>query len=214
MQLSISSAKSVLCLGAHSDDIEIGCGGTLLAMLEQNPNLRIDWVVFSAAGDRGSEAKASFRAWCKSALNCKLHLFEFTDTLFPTQLAELKQTLSDLSKTVAPDIVLTHRLEDAHQDHRTIAEITWNAFRNHWILEYEIPKYEGDLGRPNVYVPLSKETAERKLALLMGEFESQQSKPWYARHTFQSIMQLRSIECRSESGYAEAFYGRKQILAV
>ena len=214
MRLSLEPVQSILCLGAHSDDIEIGCGGTILSLLERNPELKMDWVVFSAAGKRGEEARASFEAWIGSAPNCNLHLFDFEDTLFPIQLAKLKRTLSDLSKIIEPDLIFTHRLEDAHQDHRTVAEITWNAFRNHWILEYEIPKYEGDLGRPNVYIPLSTSVAEQKLSLLMREFESQQTKPWFARQTFQSLLNLRSIECRAESGYAEAFHCRKQVFAI
>lgn len=214
MQLSLSTAKSVLCLGAHSDDIEIGCGGTLLALLASNPSLEVHWVVFSAAGNRGAEARASFESWCQASPNCKLYLYEFEDTLFPVQLASLKKTLANLATQLTPDVIFTHRLKDAHQDHRTVGEITWNAFRNHWILEYEIPKYEGDLGRPNIYVPLPKECAERKLQLLMTQFESQQAKPWYMEQTFRSLMHLRSIECRAESGYAEAFHSQKQVLSI
>ncbi len=213
LQLSLSQAKAVLCLGAHADDIEIGCGGTLLTLLNARPELSVDWVVFSTTPERRQEALQSFQVWCGSFPNCKLHTFAFEDTLFPVQLREIKGTVAKLAKEVSPDLIFTHRLEDAHQDHRTIAEVTWNAFRDHLILEYEIPKYEGDLGRPNVYMPIDSMLAERKLSLLMGEFESQREKVWYEAATFRSLMQLRSIECRSPSGYAEAFHARKICLS-
>ena len=214
MYFDLSAAKSVLCIGAHPDDIEIGCGGTILSLLAKNPSLRVDWAVFGCNTQRTTEARDAFQAWSKGSVNCEAHLFAFEDTLFPSQIVEIKRAMHNISQTVRPDIVFTHRREDLHQDHRTLAEVTWNTFRHHLILEYEIPKYEGDLGNPNVFAPLSAEHASKKVDLLLNHFASQQGKPWFDRETFQAIMRLRGVECKSESGFAEAFHGRKVRLST
>jgi LmbE family N-acetylglucosaminyl deacetylase len=214
MFFNLSNAKSVLCIGAHPDDIEIGCGGTLLAILESNPNLRLDWVVMGCNESRKAEAQSAFKAWTNGRENCFSHLFDFEDTFFPSQIVEIKRAMHNLSTSMQPDIVFTHRREDFHQDHRKLAEVTWNTFRGHLILEYEIPKYEGDLGNPNVFVPLSNDMATRKSELLMNHFPSQHTKPWYRKETFEAIMRLRGVEAKSTSGYAEAFHGRKLWLQV
>jgi len=199
----------VLCIGAHPDDIEIGCGGTVLGLLENNPHLKLDWVVMGCNALRKAEAQAAFEAWTNGRENCFAHLFEFEDTLFPSQIVEIKRAMHKLSESIQPDIIFTHRREDFHQDHRTLAEVTWNTFRGHLILEYEIAKYEGDLGNPNVFVPLTNEIATKKTEMLMNIFATQQTKPWYSRETFEAMMRLRGVESKSASGFAEAFHGRK-----
>lgn len=209
MFFDLSKARSVLCIGAHPDDIEIGCGGTLLALLASNPELTLDWVVMGCNELRKAEAQAAFESWTKGCQNCRSHLFEFEDTLFPSQIVDIKKAMHNLSETIQPDLIFTHRREDFHQDHRTLAEVTWNTFRSHLILEYEIAKYEGDLGNPNVFVPLSNEIAIKKSEMLMKHFPTQQTKPWYSSQTFEAIMRLRGVESKSDSGFAEAFHGRK-----
>jgi len=199
----------VLCIGAHPDDIEIGCGGTVLGLLANNHSLKLDWVVMGCNALRKAEAQAAFEAWTNGRENCFAHLFEFEDTLFPSQIVEIKRAMHKLSESIQPDIIFTHRREDFHQDHRTLAEVTWNTFRGHLILEYEIAKYEGDLGNPNVFVPLTNEIATKKTEMLMNIFATQQTKPWYSRETFEAMMRLRGVESKSASGFAEAFHGRK-----
>lgn len=214
MHFDLSVVKSVLCIGAHPDDIEIGCGGTILSLLSRIPDLRVDWAVFSSNSQRKAEALQAFHAWCGGNTNCVPHLFDFEDTLFPSQIVAIKKEMHRLSERVQPDIIFTHRREDLHQDHRTLAEVSWNTFRSHLILEYEIPKYEGDLGNPNVFAPLSAAHASQKIDLLLNHFASQQGKPWFDRETFQAIMRLRGVESKSASGFAEAFHGRKIWLAT
>ena len=211
---NLAALQSVLCIGAHPDDIEIGCGGTLLSLLKNNPRLRLDWVVMGCNAERNVEANEAFQAWSDGRDNCHIHLFDFEDTLFPSHITDIRKELHKLSGTINPDLIFTHRREDLHQDHRTLAEVTWNAFRQHLILEYEIPKYEGDLGNPNVFMPLDREIAEQKVALLMTHFPSQQLKPWYRKETFEAIMRIRGLESKAESGFAEAFHGRKILLAT
>ena len=154
--------------------------------------------------ERNVEAREAFQAWTDGHANCRVHLFDFADTLFPSRINEIKQALHKLAETVRPDLIFTHRREDQHQDHRTVAEVTWNTFRQNLILEYEIPKYEGDLGNPNVFVPLASEIANQKSDLLMEHFPSQQSKPWYSKETFEAMMRIRGLESKAESGFAEA----------
>ena len=214
MFFDLAAVRSVLAIGAHPDDVEIGCGGALLSLLASNPSIKLDWAVFGCNDHRKKEAVDAFEAWCSGRVNCRAHTFDFEDTLFPLQLVGIKRAMHGLAESVRPDIIFTHRREDLHQDHRTLAEVTWNSFRNHLILEYEIPKYEGDLGNPNVFFPLSSDIANQKINLLLSHFESQHDKPWFDRGTFEAIMRIRGVESKSASGFAEAFHGRKLWLTA
>jgi len=205
---SFSGSLKVLCLGSHSDDIEIGCGGTILRLAEQYPGCEFHWTVFNAAGIREAEARRAAELFAGSRLK-STRLKTFQDGFLPYMGKEVKTVFEEELKQVSPDVIFTHHGKDAHQDHRLISELTWNTFRNHLILEYEIPKYDGDLGQPSVFVPLEREICDRKVAYLMEAFQSQQSKRWFEPDTFRSLMRLRGMECNAESGYAEAFYARK-----
>ena len=202
----------ILCLGAHSDDLEIGCGGAMLQWLRRHRKAEVSWVVLSAAGKRGEEARRSAAALLSGAKKKRVVLGEFTDGRLPAEFREVKAFLEDLKRSVRPDLILTHRLEDRHQDHRVTAEITWQTWRDHLVLEYEIPKYEGDLGQPNLYVPLTRALAARKVRHLLRHFGSQRNRGWFRRETFESLLRLRGIECRAPAGLAEAFHMRKAIL--
>lgn len=202
----------VLCLGAHSDDIEIGCAGTLLRWLEERPDVEVTWAVFSAANDRGGEAHVSAKALLAGASKYRVVLGDFEDAHLPAAFTRAKEFVRDLRDQGEPDVVFTHRLEDAHQDHRLVAELTWQTWRDHLILEYEIPKYEGDLGHPVLYAPLSAAVVRRKIDHLLKHFGSQRPKDWFCEETFASLMRLRGMECRAESGYAEGFHIRKAKL--
>jgi LmbE family N-acetylglucosaminyl deacetylase len=212
LSLKFDRLRTILCLGAHADDLEIGCGGMLLRWLAERNDLHIYWVVFSAAGDRVAEAQASAQDLLRLAATKNIVLHQFRDTCFPFVGLDLKECFIQLQKDLSPDLIITHRRDDLHQDHRTIAELTWNAFRDHTILEYEIPKYDGDLATPNVYVPLAESIAQKKVDHLMRHFASQHSKPWYTFSTFEALMRLRGVECNSPSGLAEGFYCRKMTL--
>ncbi len=202
-----------LCLGAHSDDIEIGCGGTILSWIKRGTPLDVHWVVFSAGGARGKEAKQSAEAFLSGATQAKVSTFEFRDGYFPYQGAELKDCFERLKQEFDPQIVLSHRRDDAHQDHREIARLTWNSFRDHLILEYEIPKWDGDLGRPNLYQPIEQAALERKIALLQEHFKTQRTKDWFDPDTFRALARLRGMECRALERVAEAFVMSKAVLA-
>lgn len=209
--LGASVPLRVLCLGAHSDDIEIGCGATLLTLLGERP-VHVTYVVFSATGARAEEARASAEGLLAAAHGREIVLGAFRDGFFPAQYEQVKDWLESL-KTRAPfDLVLTHRLEDRHQDHRLVAELTWNTFRAQLVLEYEILKYEGDLGQPNVFVAASAATMRRKVEHLTRHFGSQRSKDWFSDESFLALARLRGVECRAPEGYAEAFHGRKLLL--
>jgi LmbE family N-acetylglucosaminyl deacetylase len=201
---------NVLCLGSHSDDLEIGCGGTILQLAERYPGTTFHWVVFNAVGVREAEARCAAELFAGSGLQAPV-MKSFRDGFMPFAGAEVKAVFEEL-KTVNPNLVFTHNRKDAHQDHRLIAELTWNTFRDHLILEYEIPKYDGDMGQPNVFVPLRDEIYRRKVRHIMDVFRSQHGKRWFDENTFLSLMRLRGMECNSSSGYAEAFYGRKLVL--
>jgi LmbE family N-acetylglucosaminyl deacetylase len=203
---------SVLCLGAHSDDIEIGCGATLLTLLGRHSQLRVHWVVFSGGGARAREASKSARLFLRGAAEQQVLLHEFRDGFFPYCGAEIKEKFEELKQGVQPDLIFTHCRQDRHQDHRLLNELTWNTWRNHLILEYEIPKYDADLGAPNVYVPLTAQVVKRKVENLMKCFGTQRSKQWFDEETFRGLMRLRGVECASSTRYAEAFYGRKMVL--
>jgi LmbE family N-acetylglucosaminyl deacetylase len=201
----------ILCLGSHSDDIEIGCGGTILRLLSGNSNIEVVWVVFSSNDEREWEARKSAELFLGQAKRKEITVNDFRDGFFPFDGPKIKEFFEGLKK-VSPDLILTHSRRDAHQDHRQIAELTWNTFRNHLILEYEIPKYDGDLGQPSVFVPLESEVCHRKVDYLMEAFESQRTKRWFQRDTFLALLRLRGMECNAPSGYAEAFYCRKLVL--
>jgi LmbE family N-acetylglucosaminyl deacetylase len=205
-------ALRVLALGAHADDIEIGCGGTILRLVGENRGLTVDWVVLSGDGDRRAEAADSAAAFLDGAAEKRVLVERFRDGFLPYDGAPVKEVFERLKGEVDPDVVFTHRLEDRHQDHRLVAELTWNTFRDHLILEYEIPKYEGDLGHPNLFVPLAAEVCERKIELLRKGFPSQAGRDWFTDDTFWSQLRLRGLESRSPSRYAEAFHARKLVL--
>lgn len=202
---------AVLALGAHSDDIEIGCGGTLLA-LQERYELDVTWVVFGASGERAGEARASAARFLEGAAAGRVVVEGFEDAFFPYQGERIKRRFEELKAELSPELVLTHTRGDAHQDHRLLCELTWNTFRDQLVLEYEIPKWDGDLGRPNVFVPLEEAVAARKVELLLECFPTQAGKPWFTRDLFRGLLRLRGMECVSASGLAEAFYGRKLVL--
>ena len=211
LSLPRTDAIEVLCLGAHSDDIEIGCGGTVLSFKCILPLVKFYWVVLSGSGIRGAEAAKSadlFTAGCPKEIVLK----GYRDGFLPYHGAEVKDFFEDLKSQVNPDLIFTHWRGDAHQDHRLVSELTWNTFRDHLILEYEIPKYDGDMGQPCVFVPLQRETCQAKVQSIVDTFQSQRSKRWFQQDTFLSLMRLRGIESNAPSGYAEAFYCRKMVL--
>ena len=201
----------VLCLGAHSDDIEIGCGGTILRLIQEYSGITFYWVVFSAIGVRKAEAQRAAESFVGTHLD-RLLLNEFRDGFMPYNGAEVKAIFEKMKHEISPDLIFTHQPHDAHQDHRLISELTWNTFRNHLILEYEIPKYDGDMGRPSIFVPLATEICQTKVSYLMDSFASQRDKNWFDEFTFHGLMRLRGMECNATSSYAEAFYCRKLVL--
>jgi LmbE family N-acetylglucosaminyl deacetylase len=211
--LEDGSPLRLLCIGAHSDDLEIGCGGTLLSWLGSSRPVHVTWVVLTATGERAAEARRSATDLLDRASAVDIVLGDFADGFLPSQYEAVKAFFESLKRRAAPDIVLTHRLEDRHQDHRLAAELSWNTWRDQLILEYEILKYEGDLGQPNLFVPLTEPIAQRKSAHLLRHFGSQRSKSWFTDENFTALARLRGLECRSPSGLAEAFHGRKLRLA-
>jgi LmbE family N-acetylglucosaminyl deacetylase len=204
---------SLLCIGAHSDDIEIGAGGLVLMLTKAVPKLDVHWCVLSGAGSRAAEARASAEAFLHGADRSSIELGGFEDTCFPDQSRDIKVWLADVRSRFAADMVLVHGREDAHQDHRELNRLAWNLFRDHFILEYEIPKWDGDLGQPNFYAPLEPWVLEHKIVLLMRHFGTQRSKDWFDAETFRSLARIRGMECRAESRYAEAFMVRKALIA-
>jgi LmbE family N-acetylglucosaminyl deacetylase len=204
----------VLCIGAHCDDIEIGCGGALLSLQRSRPGSTFDWVVLSGSAERRSETSVAMRSLLKPAARGKLLFGDFHDAELPAAYRELKKFFVGLRALRRPDVIFCHRRDDAHQDHRVVNEMTWGAFRDHLILEYEIPKWDGDLATPNVYVPLTAAQLRGKLTTLMKAFGSQRSREWFAPETFRGLMRLRGVECRARSGYAEGFFARKLVLAT
>jgi LmbE family N-acetylglucosaminyl deacetylase len=203
---------SVLCLGAHSDDIEIGAGATLLGMQERGVRLNVHWCVLSGGVEREREARASAADFLWAAESSQIEVMSFKDSFFPEQGEAIKSWFAALRERVNPDLVLTHRRGDAHQDHRHVCRLTWNTFRDHCILEYEIPKWDGDMGQPNLYAPVSAAVLKRKIDLLITHFGSQRSKQWFDSETFGGLARLRGMECRAPERYAEAFFGHKLAL--
>jgi LmbE family N-acetylglucosaminyl deacetylase len=203
-------ALRVLALGAHSDDIEIGAGGAILSWIASGAEVSIDWCALSAPGERADEARASAMEFLAGAARADIHLGEFRDGYFPAERTAVKDWVEGLKLLEKPDVVLCHQRNDAHQDHRMVCELAWNTFRDHLILEYEIPKWDGDLGQPNIYVPLSEDVLAKKIELLHKHFGTQRSKAWFDDETFRGLARLRGVECRER--YAEAFFARKLLL--
>jgi LmbE family N-acetylglucosaminyl deacetylase len=210
--LSLEGVRSVLLVGAHSDDVEIGCGGTVLRLLSMNPGASVHWIVFSGQANRASEAEASAARFLAAAKARTIEVHQFRDGFFPSEHARIKTYFEELKGKVDPDLIFTHYRDDLHQDHRVISELTWNTYRRHTVLEYEVPKWDGDLGNPNVYVPLDEDQARRKVEILMECFGTQRGKHWFDEETFNGLMRLRALECNAASRRAEAFYGRKVTL--
>ena len=208
----IPSDGFVLCLGAHSDDIEIGCGGTIRKVIDTCKDLTIHWVVFSAGGVREREARSSAEHILAPIESSKIEIRNFRNGFFPYVATEIKEYFETLKTLPKPDLIFTHCGHDHHQDHRIISELTWNTFRDHLILEYEILKYDGDLRSPNVFVTLSDDQLRAKQDHLMAFFKSQHDKPWFTKDAFSSLCRIRGIECNSPTGFAEGFYGRKLVL--
>ncbi len=202
----------VLCLGAHSDDIEIGCGGTMLHLLGSGKEVEVFWIVFGAPGVRGEEARSSAAKFLEGAKRADVRVYEFRDGFFPFHGEAIKEIFEQLKSEFDPHVIFTHTLNDRHQDHRLISDLTWNTYRDHLILEYEVPKYDGDLGTPSVFFPIQDLVCRRKIALIMESFESQKQKHWFTEDTFSSLMRLRGIESAARGKYAEAFYVRKILL--
>jgi LmbE family N-acetylglucosaminyl deacetylase len=203
--------KKILALGAHADDIEIGCGGTILRFLDENPATEVVWVVFGASEQRRTEALESANLFLANAQRKEIVVKEFRDGYFPYIGTEIKNFFEELKRKYVPDLILTHYRGDLHQDHRLVSELTWNTFRNHLILEYEIVKYDGDLGTPNFFVPLTESIARKKIQTIVECFRTQNDKRWFTEDTFSSILRLRGVESNASDKYAEAFYSRKMV---
>ena len=204
----------ILAIGCHADDVELGCGGTLLALAERRPDLEVTWVVLGAAGVRAEEARSSAAAFLDGTSATATVVVEgFRDGFFPYLGPAVKDRFEELKREVTPEVIFTHVGIDLHQDHRLVSELTWNTFRDHLILEYEIPKYDADLTAPNVYVPLSEAVVQRKVELLLEHFPSQRDKHWFTEDLFRGLMRLRGMEANSPTRFAEAFRCRKLVLA-
>ncbi len=208
----VDEAATILCIGAHCDDIEIGCGGTLSKWVRERPNVRVVWAIFGGEPVRDDESREAARRIGGSQRPPEVRLHQFRSGYFPGQYCAIKDAFELLKSEIQPDVVLTHTLRDRHQDHALLGELTWNTFRSHLILEYEIPKYEGDLGQPNVFVPLAESDIDRKVAVLMDCFQSQRTRGWFTPETFRGLARLRGVECAAPGGYAEAFHARKLVL--
>lgn len=199
----------ILAVGAHCDDIDIGCGAAMLNMLQKYRGAQVTWVVFASDPQRERELRASARKFLRGAGRATVIVHRFRDGFFPAQFSDIKESFESLKRLADPDIVFTHHRFDRHQDHRLIAELTWNTFRNHLILEYEIPKYEGDLTTPCAYVPVTRVQAERKIRILCESYPTQRSKSWFTEDTFRGVLRLRGLESGSETGWAEGFHVTK-----
>ena len=201
--------KRVMCLGAHCDDIEIGCGGSILRLIEERPDLEFCWVVFASDEKRKQEGAASAKLFLAGARESRVVFHSFRDGFFPYIGGDIKEIFLKLEKEFCPDLIFTHYSRDLHQDHRLISELTWNSFRNHVILEYEILKYDGDLGSPSLFIPLEPPICHKKVQYLLEAFKSQQGRHWFTEDLFLSLLRIRGVEAQSASQYAEAFYCRK-----
>ena len=212
IECSLKGVRRVLCVGAHSDDIEIGCGGTVLSLIESSPNIEFHWLVLSSNPSRAVEAQRSARAFLRGARKKTIVVKSFRDGFLPYLGAPVKECFEELKRAFVPDVIFTHFRQDLHQDHRMVCELTWNTFRNHLILEYEIPKYDADLRSPNFFVPLSDAICGKKVRGLMRHFGTQRSKQWFSEDLFRGLMRLRGIEAASPTRYAEGFHCRKLLL--
>lgn len=211
---NLDGVRRVLCLGAHSDDIEIGCGGTVLRLVEDLPDTEFYWMVLSSNPTRATEAERSANAFLRKAQNKTVVVKSFRDGFLPYLGPVVKETFEELKQAFQPDLIFTHCRHDLHQDHRLVCELTWNTFRDHFILEYEIPKYDADLRSPNFFVPLSDVQARRKVENLMKHFATQQRKHWFSKELFYSLMRLRAVEAASPARYVESFFCRKLVLGT
>jgi len=214
MSLHLKTVHKVLCLGAHSDDIEIGCGATLLHLIRERPSLEVYWAIFSARGPRAREARASAREFLRGAGSHRIRIGKYRESYFPSEWPAIKDAFEEIKGQFNPDLVFTHFRDDRHQDHRVLSDLAWNTFRSHLVLEYEIPKYDGDLATPNVYLPVPRGLCEQKVKGLLRHFQTQSNKHWFTKDTFWALLRLRGIECASPTGLAEAFYGRKLGLST
>ena len=201
--------RRILALGAHPDDIEIGCGGTLLRLIEERPGLELLWVAFSSTPERACEARASATSFLEGAGKAEVLVYDFKDGYLPYAGAAIKDEFEAIKRDFSPDVVFTHYRSDRHQDHRLISDLTWNTWRDHLILEYEIPKYDGDFGSPNFFACLSAETLERKVSLLLRHFVSQRGRSWFTADLFRALARIRGMEAAAPEAFAEAFYCRK-----
>jgi LmbE family N-acetylglucosaminyl deacetylase len=208
------SPLRLLCLGAHCDDIEIGCGGTILKLTHAGRELEVHWVVFSSNDQRNREAVKSAGNFLEGVPNRNIEIHSLRDGFLPYIGAELKDRFENLKTVFSPDLIFTHYRHDLHQDHRLVSELTWNTFRNHLILEYEIPKFDGDFGSPNLFVPLEESVCSRKMDVIFAAYQSQREKHWFTRELFSSVLRVRGMEANSGTGYAEGFYCRKVNLQL
>jgi LmbE family N-acetylglucosaminyl deacetylase len=211
---AMGSKYGILCLGSHCDDIEIGCGGTILHLLAEHPNATVFWVVLSSTEARAEEAQRSAAAFLAKAGCKEVMIKTFKDGFLPYQGAEVKSFFEELKQEISPDVIFTHYRHDLHQDHRLACELTWNTWRDHLILEYEVPKYDGDFGTPNCFVELDESLCRDKVRSIVNNFASQREKHWFSEEIFLAVLRLRGMECRSATGYAEAFYSRKLVLGI
>jgi LmbE family N-acetylglucosaminyl deacetylase len=210
--LDLAAARRVLVLGAHPDDIEIGCGGTLLRLLATRDDVEVTWVVFTSNEVRALEAKASAETFLAGARRTQIVVKGYRDGFLPYSGAAVKDEFEALKGLVSPDLILTHAREDRHQDHRLISDLTWNTWRDHVVLEYEIPKWDGDFGSPNVFAPIPEAVLERKIELLQRAFPSQAGKKWFSAELFRGVARVRGLECGAAEGLAEAYYARKIVV--
>jgi LmbE family N-acetylglucosaminyl deacetylase len=214
LQTVLGRSPTILFLGAHCDDIEIGCGGTALRIVDRFPDADVHWVVFTSSTQRSLEAEAAANVILRGVRRSSVDVKKFRDGFLPYVGFEVKESFEELKARVSPDLIFTHYGRDAHQDHRLVSELTWNTFRDHLILEYEVPKYDGDLGSPNVYVPLHEDVVAEKIKIVMGAYPSQAGRGWFSDDTFRAILRLRGVESNAPGGYAEGFYSRKLVIEL
>ena len=212
MKWPFPDIQKILCIGSHADDIEIGCGGTMLKILAATKSISVYWVILSADGQRAKESLRSAEVFLADAQDKKIVTLDFQDAFFPYCSPKLKTYFYQLRSEFEPDLIFTHHLQDRHQDHRLVSELTWNTFRDHLIFEYEIPKYEGDLGKPNVFVSLPESTCRHKISTIIDSFESQQSRSWFSADIFWALLRIRGLESKSPGNFAEALHCRKMVI--